>query len=45
MSVSIVDLYYQGAYNSGKPGKLGDFFNPGKFGENSGKFEIYFGNS
>jgi len=30
----------QGAYNSGKPGKLGDFL----ILENSGKFEMYSGN-
>jgi len=30
----------QGAYNSGKPGKLWDFL----ILENSGKFEIYSGN-
>jgi len=34
----------QGAYSSGKPGKLGDFLNSGKLRENSGKFEIYCGN-
>jgi len=31
-------------YNSGKPGKLRDFLNSGKLGENSVKLEIYSGN-
>ena len=30
----------QGAYNSGKPGKLGKFLNSGKLRENSGNFKF-----
>jgi len=30
----------QGAYNSGKPGKLREFVNSGKLGENSGNFKF-----
>jgi len=30
----------QGAYNSGKPGKLGEFFKSGKLTENSGNFKF-----
>jgi len=32
--------FRQGAYNSGKPGKLGEFFNSGKLRENSGNFKF-----
>jgi len=40
-----VFIFTQGAYNSGKPGKLRDFFlNSRKLSENSAKFEIYSGN-
>jgi len=35
-SLSFISFFVQGAYNYGKPGKLREFFNSGKFRETQG---------